>query len=247
VRRLTGKVALVSGAGGGLGAATAERLAAEGAAVVATDLVNADMTAANVEAAGGRCIGVAGDVTSPDDWDLALKRGQDEFGPVSLLVNSAGVHLPVDNLIDTDAADLRRTLNVNLIGPWFGMAAVLPDMVARKEGAIVNITSSAGRQGIANHAAYSASKGGLEALTRQAAVEYAPYGVRINAVAPGAFETPLLKTNSSEANAAIAAATPAATFGDPGELAALVAYLVSPEAGYMVGAIVPLDGGLTAG
>jgi 3alpha(or 20beta)-hydroxysteroid dehydrogenase len=185
-------------------------------------------------------------VTSPDDWRSAVARGEEEFGPISILVNAAGIHLELDTVTDVTSAEFRRTLDVNLIGPWLGMAAVLPAMVSRGEGAIVNISSSAAARGVPNHAAYSASKGGLEALTRQAAVEYASAGVRINAIAPGAFDTPLLQTNSAEANAAIAAATPLGRFGRPDEIAALVCHLASPEAGYLTGAVIPIDGGLTA-
>jgi NAD(P)-dependent dehydrogenase (short-subunit alcohol dehydrogenase family) len=167
------------------------------------------------------------------------------FGPVDILANVAAIHDPVDTLLDCTPEVYDANLNVNFRGTWNGMRAVLPSMIERSSGSIINISSSTVGAMVDNHAAYTASKAAVEGLTRQTAAEYAPRGVRINAIAPGVTRTPLVETNSPEAMEAVRARIPARRDGMPEEIASLVAYLGSDECGYMIGAVIPVDGGMT--
>lgn len=248
--RLAGKVAVVTGAGRGIGYATAARLTSEGAAVVALDLAGADEAAAGLAGAGAQVVGVTGSVVEPATWATVVATAVEHFGPIDCLANVAAVTLPqrglADTLLDLDSEHLDWLVDVNLRGPLLGMQAVLPAMLERASGAIVNVTSGAAVIGVPNHAGYSASKGALQALTRQLAAEYGPRGIRANAIAPGAIDTPMNAATPPEIRRAIDGATPLRRMGRPEEVAALIAFLLSDEAGYITGAEVVIDGGLTA-
>lgn len=244
-RLLEGKVAIVTGAGQGIGRATAERLAVEGAAVICFDLGKADEAAAALREQGGRAEAWRGDIRDVQSWADAVARAEQSFGPVDVLVNVAAIHDPVDTLLDCTPEVYDANLDVNFRGTWNGMRAVMPSMVERGSGAIINISSSTVVAVVDNHAAYTAAKAAVEGLTRQTAAEYAPQGVRINAIAPGVTRTPLVETNSPEAMEAVRARIPARRDGMPEEVASLVAYVASDECRYMVGAVLPVDGGMT--
>lgn len=248
--RLKGKVALVSGAGRGIGQATAVRMAQEGAAVVLIDVNGAEETAQQVRAADGQAIGVPGSVADGETWQAATAAALESFGRIDCLANVAGVLLPLrnlpDNAIDITPEDFDWLIDVNLRGPLLGMQAVLPTMLDRSAGSIVNVSSGAANVGIANHAGYAATKGGVQSLTRQVAAEYGPRGVRANVIAPGAVKTPMSASTPAEIQAAIDAATPLRRQGTPEDIASLIAFLASDESSFITGAILAIDGGRTA-
>jgi NAD(P)-dependent dehydrogenase (short-subunit alcohol dehydrogenase family) len=248
--RLRSKAAIVTGAGRGIGRTTALRMAAEGAAVIAVDLEGAAATAAEVEAAGGRAAAVDGSVAERATWTQARDLALERFSAIDCLANVAGITLPQrnrpDNAVELADDDLSLLLDVNLRGPLLGIQAILPAMVEAGSGVIVNVTSGAAIVGIANHAGYSATKGGLRMLTRQLAVEYGPAGVRAVSVAPGAIDTPMNAATPAEIRAAIAADTPLGRMGRPDDVAAVIAFLASDEAAFITGTEVVVDGGITA-
>jgi NAD(P)-dependent dehydrogenase (short-subunit alcohol dehydrogenase family) len=242
---LAGKVAIVTGSGQGIGEAAAIRLAAEGAAVICFDLTDSAATVATIGERGDRAEAWQGDITDPSSWAAAVDRAEEAFGTVDLLANVAGVHAKVDTLLDCTDETFDANIDVNLRGAWNGMRAVVPAMIERGAGSIINISSSTVSATVENHAAYTASKGAIEALTRQTASEYAPRGVRVNAIAPGVTRTPMVETNSEEVMEAVRARIPLRRDGMPEEIASLIAYLGSDECRYMVGAVIPVDGGMT--
>ena len=252
--RLAGKVALVTGAASGLGAETARRLAREGAAVMLSDLCLAagEAVAAEIVACGGRAAFIAHDVTSEDDWAAVVGATTTAFGRLDILVNNAGIVGNQLELMTHGLADWRRILAVNLDGVFLGMRAVGPVMAAQGNGSVINLSSILGKVGMANTAAYSASKGGVLMLTKAAAIEWAPLGIRVNSVHPGFIDTPMVANalhaseNGNEMRSAIIAAHPLGRLGVPREIADVVVFLASDEASFMTGAELVVDGGFTA-
>ena len=252
--RLVGKVALVTGAASGLGAETARRLAREGAAVMLSDLSIAagEAVAAEIIASGGRAGFIAHDVTSEDDWAAAVGATTAAFGRLDILVNNAGIVGNQLELMTHTLADWRRILAVNLDGVFLGMRAVGPVLAAQGGGSVINLSSILGKVGMANTAAYSASKGGVLMLTKAAAIEWAPLGIRVNSVHPGFIDTPMVANalhaseNGNEMRSAIIAAHPLGRLGVPREIADAVVFLASDEASFMTGAELVVDGGYTA-
>ncbi|WP_181704851.1 SDR family NAD(P)-dependent oxidoreductase [Chthonobacter rhizosphaerae] len=230
------KAALVTGAGSGIGRAIALRLAADGYPVVANDL-NADTAeavAAAVRAAGGRAVAVAGDVSSEADVDAAVAAGREAFGTVGLLVNCAGhVH---QGLFETlTPADFDRMFAVHVRGAFLAMRAVLPAMLEAGEGVIVNVASQLGQIGGVELVHYSGAKAAIIGMTKALAREVSSRGVRVNAVAPGPINTPLVQALSEDWRARKAAELPLGRFGEPDEVAAVVSFLASPAASLFVG------------
>jgi NAD(P)-dependent dehydrogenase (short-subunit alcohol dehydrogenase family) len=252
--RLAGKVALVTGAASGLGAETARRLAREGAAVMLSDLNSTagEAVAAQIIASGGRAAFSAQDVSSEDDWAATVTATTGAFGRLDILVNNAGIVGNQLDLMTHSLADWRRILAVNLDGVFLGMRAVGAVMAAQGGGSIINLSSILGKVGMANTSAYCASKGGVLMLTKAAAVEWAPLGIRVNSVHPGFIDTPMVADalhaaeNGNEMRSAIIAAHPLGRLGVPREIADAIVFLASDEASFMTGAEMVVDGGYTA-
>lgn len=242
---LDGKVALVTGAARGLGAAIVEVFAREGARVVLTDVLE-DEAGRLARRLGDRVIFVAHDVTDEAQWRRAVSRAREHFGALDILVNNAGV--AGRYAFDETSPELwERLVSIMETGPYLGMRAVLPLMAGAGDGSIVNIASTNAIRGMANTAAYTAAKHGLLGLTRALALEYAPRGIRINAVCPGPMRTPMLEVSFGGRMEAFAEHVPAGRLADPHEVAELVSFIVSPRASYCVGATFVADGGLTVG
>jgi NAD(P)-dependent dehydrogenase (short-subunit alcohol dehydrogenase family) len=248
MHRFEGRTAVVTGAGSGLGRATAIRLAQEGAAVACLDLVldATAQTAAAITEAGGRARAYAVDVSDPASVRDTIAAAVADLGRPSVLVNCAGIG-KFAHSHEMPFEDWSRIIGVNLTGSFLMAQAVLPHMLDGG-GAIVNIASNAGLMGQPYSAAYCASKGGVIQLTRALADEYLSRGVRVNAVAPGGMATPMQKSfrlpDGADPNLIRKLMTPLGN-ARPDEIANLVAYVASDEARYMTGAIVSIDGGLT--
>lgn len=241
-----GRTALVTGAGQGIGEAIARALAERGARVAINDIdaVAAERVAASLAQAGGRAAGYGADVASETDVRAMLERIETDLGGVDILVNNAGI-FDTTPTAELELAAWQRTLSVNLTGTFVCCKAVLPAMQARGKGKIVNISSLAGESGgIKPGVDYSASKGGLLALTRKLALEVAPYGINVNAVAPGTTDTAMIENLSDDDRAALAARIPLGRFGRPEDVANAVCFLASEEASFITGATLDVNGGM---
>jgi 3alpha(or 20beta)-hydroxysteroid dehydrogenase len=233
------RVALVTGAAGGQGWATAERLRAEGYSVAACDLRADELAAAVGELADDEVIGVQLDVTSPAQWETAVDTVVDRFGTLTTLVNNAGI-LHRASLADETAAAFENAWRVNCLGAFLGIQATLPKLRAAGHAAIVNICSTGAIRPFPGHAAYGSSKWALRGLTQTAAAELAPFGIRVNAVFPGPVATSMLDDASQ---LRLAASSAFGRIGQPGEIADAVAFLVSDAASFITGSELVVDGG----
>lgn len=243
------RVALVTGASRGIGRATALALAEGGHRVAVCYRADGDgaaETAAAVESAGGEALSVCADVADPAALDVAFKEVESTWGPVQVLVNNAG--LTRDGLIlrmsDAAWSDVIRT---NLDGAFYAIRRAAPGMVRSRFGRIVNVGSVVAATGSAGQANYSAAKAGLVGLTRSVARELASRGITANLVTPGPIATAMLDALSDERRTELANLTALGRHGTPEEVAAVVAFLCSEAAGYVTGAIIPVDGGLSMG
>ncbi len=253
IGRVAGKVALVTGAASGIGAESARRLAAEGAAVVVADLAAeaGEALAGAINEAGGTAMFLALDVTDQARWGAVVQAVLDHFGRLDVLVTCAGIS--GDRPLLKGRYDVwKRIMAVNLDGTYLGLAAVAPVMAAAGRGSIVTISSIAGKAGIAGAPAYCASKGGVALLTKAAAAELAPLGVRVNSIHPGFIETPMVLNslaadpNGAARRAAQASRHPVGRYGRPREIADGVVFLASDESSFMTGSELVIDGGYTA-
>jgi 2-hydroxycyclohexanecarboxyl-CoA dehydrogenase len=246
--REDGKVAVVTGAGSGIGEEVATRLAAGGVAVAAWDL-NAEAarrTAARIEEAGGRALAVTVDVTAHAEVAEAARLTAAELGTPSVLVNVAGIR-DLGNLLDTSPESWRRVLAVNLDGVFYCTREV-GRLMAGRGGSIVNIASTAAMSAMPERASYCASKAGVAGLTRAAAIDLAPHGIRVNALAPGATLTPLTRAreHAPEIQEFIGR-TPLGRWGRTHEIAEVVAFLAGEASSFVTGVVIPVDGGAMAG
>src|SRR3989454_7093504 len=251
----TGQVALVTGASSGMGLATARAFAEAGAAVVLA-VVLADINAGalravadDLTAAGHQALGVTCDVASEDEVAAMVDSAVATFGRLDMAFNNAGIQVPPSDAADEPAEQFERVNAVNLRGVWASMKHELRQMRTQGSGAIVNCSSLGGLVGLPGRAAYHASKHGVLGLTRSAALEYAPRGIRINAVCPGTIETPMVTDMIARGELSVPDAVanqPIGRLGRPGEIAAAVLWLCSPGASLVVGVALPVDGGYTA-
>ncbi len=250
MKRLDSKVALITGGGTGIGRAIARLFAQEGAAVVITGRRKEmlDQVVGAIEHRHGRAVAVAGTVTDETHARSAVAQAVRTFGKLNILVNNAGVGAFGKALHETDDATWDELLAVNLTGVFRMTRAAVPEMLKAGGGAIVNISSIAGLVGIPLSAAYSATKGALDALTRCLAIDYAKQGIRCNAVCAGLVRTPMAAPllNDPTRSAQVLASYPMGRPGTPEEVAKLVLYLASDESAWVTGAIFPIDGGMTA-
>ena len=247
--RLDERVALVTGASRGLGRAMALALAEAGAdvALVARSADGLKETADAVSARGRRALALPADVTVAAEVDAAVKSALDAFGSVDILVNNSGV-AAVKPFVETTPAEWHRILETNLTGAFNCCRAVGPGMIARRRGKVVNVASVLGARGLSGYAAYSASKGGLLALTRALAVEWARHNVQVNAIAPGWFVTSMNEAAFQDPRTSerLLRNVPARRTGRTEELGPLVVYLASAASDYVTGEVVFIDGGLGA-
>jgi NAD(P)-dependent dehydrogenase (short-subunit alcohol dehydrogenase family) len=247
----TGQVALVTGAGSGMGLSTAQAFAEAGAAVVLADINEAAHRTATdgLTAVGHRALGVTCDVSDEDQVATLVERAVATFGRLDMAFNNAGIQAPPSDAADEPADVFDRVNAINLRGVWACMKHELRQMRAQGSGAIVNCSSLGGLVGLPSRAAYHASKHGVIGLTKSAALEYAPRGIRINAICPGTIETPMVAAMiaKGELNVPEAVANqPIGRLGRAEEIAAAVLWLCSPGASFVLGVALPVDGGYTA-
>jgi NAD(P)-dependent dehydrogenase (short-subunit alcohol dehydrogenase family) len=251
--RLKGKVAVITGAGSGIGAATAELFGQEGAAVLLADrdLPGAQAVAGRISAAHSQALAVDADIADERAVAAMVRTALDTWGRIDILVNNAAVRSDLD-IGSFTPAEFERVFGANLKGPLLCCKHVLPIMLDAGGGSIVNVASISATCGIAGQALYAPSKGGLLQMTRQLAVEFAPRKIRVNAVSPGTIVTPLLGTlpadpaDWSEEHKWLLAHHPIGRFGQPGEVATAILFLASDEASFITGANLAVDGGYAA-
>ena len=255
-RRYPGKVALITGAGGGIGRATAVRLASEGASLLLADVAEAALAecAEAARKAGARAVAALADVTRAEDFEALVARAERELGGLDFLVNNAGIEGVVAPIESYPLDVFDRVLAVNVRGVFLGMRAAAPALRRRGGGAIVNLASVAGVTGDPNLSAYIASKHAVIGLTRSGALAFGKDGVRVNAVAPSPVETRMMRALEAGMGGAqggemvrklVSERIPLGRYAEPAEVAALIAFLGSDEARFITGSIYTIDGGMT--
>lgn len=245
MKDLVGQVAIITGGGRGIGRAIALRLAQDGAdvAIADVDTAAAESVAAEARALGRKAIACRVDVSKKSDVQTMVERVLSEFGHVDILVNNAGILGPAVPVAEIPEEEWDRTLAVHLKGAFLCCQAVIPHMIRQRYGKIVSMASVAGKEGNPNLAAYSVAKAGIICLTKSLAKEVATLGINVNCVSPTVIETDLIKALTPEQLAPLLAKIPMGRTGRPEEVAALVRFLVSDEAGFITGQCYDLSGG----
>lgn len=255
MERFMDKTALVTGAGSGIGRATAQRLADEGADVVVSDVneERGEAVVASIEDDGGSATFVSTNVANPEEVQQLVETTVDTYGGLDIAVNNAGILTGFEDITDISEDDWERLIDINLKGVWAGMKAELPVMEERGGGVIVNTASEAGLVGMGGLGNYVASKHGVVGLTKTAALEYADRRVRVNAIAPGPTETNIQETMAGGSDPrelpfdmSAMSDVPMGRQADPKEMAGVVAFLCSEDASFVTGVTIPVDGGQAA-
>ena len=245
---IDGSVALVTGAAGGIGRCISARLAAAGAALALVD-IDRDGAEALLAELGAKGVAVAADLSAPEDVGAAVAAAEKQLGPLDILVNNAGISGvgPPKATVDTPLEEWEKTLAINVTAPFLFCQAVVPGMVTRGRGSIVNIASMAGILCLPGRVSYAASKAALISLTKTLAVECGPSGVRLNAVCPGWVDTPFIAARLAqpELKAQAEAMVPIGRVATPDEIADVALFQLSPASRYMTGSAVVVDGGLS--
>jgi len=244
-KQLDGKVAIVTGAARGMGLEVARRFVSEGARVALTDVRE---TEGKATAAGLRTAALFAphDVSSEDSWQAVVDTTVAAFGGIDILINNAGIWRTAP-LIEQTADGFDEIIAVNLRGVFLGMRAVAPHMRARGGGSIVNTSSTAGLTGLAEMSAYCAAKWGVRGITKVAAVELGPWGVRVNCIHPGGVDTPMTASLGLSRGPGVAAPVPLGRYGTAADIASLHLFLASEESSWLTGAEISIDGGSMAG
>ncbi len=249
MRRLEGRVAIITGAASGIGKVTAQRLAEEGAAVLITDIqVEAgEATVKEIEEAGGRAAFIRHDVTSEADWEAAMAKASEDLGGVDILVNNAGMG-DIKPIEETTLAEWDRTVAIDQTGVFLGMKIAAPYLKRSEHASVINISSIFGTSGgFGVSPAYHAAKGAVRTLTKNVALHWATEGVRVNSIHPGFIATPILEqSRNTPIWDGMVQLTPMARLGRPEDIAAGVAYLASDDAAFVTGLELYIDGGYMA-
>ncbi len=249
-RRFAGKCVLITGAGSGIGRATAVAFAGEGARVVVCDVNDTDgeTTVATLRKSGAEAEFVHADVSRAADCAAMVDRALSRFGRLDVAFNNAGINLAVAPIAEVDETQWQRIVGINLTGVFLSMKAEIPAMKRSGGGAIINTASVGGLIGTAGVTAYCATKHGVVGLTKSAALDYIKEGIRINAICPGGTRTAMLEEwfKHPEVERAALAGTPIGRMADPAEIARAVLFLAADESSFMVGHALVADGGLTA-
>ncbi|MDP3675313.1 MAG: SDR family NAD(P)-dependent oxidoreductase [Novosphingobium sp.] len=238
------RIAIVTGAGSGIGAATARALHTHGAYVVATDVSGKEADTA--QSLGDRAVAFRADLSNPDEIAALIEFAVSEYDDIDILCNVGALGTTREFLADARLGDFERIINVDLVSVFLTMKHAIPHMVRRGGGSIVNVSSMAALKTFPNMAAYASAKAGVVALTKVAAMEYGEHGIRVNVICPGATETPLL-LDAHAANPArldyLRGLAPLRRMGLPEEMASVILFLASEASSYITGAVVPVDGG----
>jgi len=251
MRRLENKIAIITGAAGGIGASAAKIFAKEGARILITDIQEEKLKAITDEITknGGVATYMIQDVSSESGWKSVVDRTIELYGNIDILVNNAGVS---GNIVSTfeerTVEEFHRIISINLLSQFLGVKAVIPYMKEKRQGSIVNVSSIGGIIGSANATAYTASKGGIRSYSKGAAAELAPFNIRVNSVHPGYIATPMTKDlpDADEFEKIAVGATPLGREGTSDEVAYGLLYLASSEASFITGTELIIDGGATA-
>ncbi len=251
--RLTGKVAIVTGSGLGIGHAAVIGLAREGARVVVSDINDAagEATVEQIRGIGGEAFYQHADVGSSADMERLIAAAVERYGKLDVLVNNAGIAVG-GSVTEISEDDWHRVINIHLNGTWRGMRYAIPHMIANGGGSIVNVSSVQALMGFNGWSAYAAAKGGILSLTQQAAIDYGPHNIRVNAIAPGTIMTPMNEQrlreetdNPDELLATWEGWHALGRVGRPEEVSDLIVFLASDESSFITGSVVKIDGGLT--